>query len=103
MWPRVSRAEFAALEKVGRKRAFRKIVKSDAVPGLLAYEDGKAVAWVAVGPRRDAAHFNAAKTSKVDEEGGDDLYAITCFYVRNGHRKQGLMKVLAEAAIAHAK
>jgi GNAT superfamily N-acetyltransferase len=103
MWPRVSRAEFREMGKDKRKRAFRAIVKSDAVPGLLAYEEGKAVAWVSVGPRRDVALFNTTKTSRIDEKGGDDLYAITCFYVRTGHRKRGLMKELAKAAIAYAQ
>jgi GNAT superfamily N-acetyltransferase len=103
MWPRVSRAEFAAMEKDGRKRAFRKLVKSDAVPGLLAYEEGKAIAWVAIGPRRDVLRFNTTKASKLEDEPDDGLYAITCFYVRTGHRKQGLMKILAKAAIAYAK
>ena len=103
MWPRISRAEFHEMGKDERKRAFRKIVTSDAVPGLLAYEDGQAIAWVSIGSRRDAARFNTAKTSEIEEEGGDDLYAITCFYVRNGHRKRGLMKVLADAAIAYAR
>ena len=103
MWPRLSRAEFDEMGKDNRKRAFRKLVKSDAVPGLLAYEEGRAIAWVAIGPRRDVARFNNAKTSKIEEEHGDDLYAITCFYVRNGYRKHGLMKVLAEAAIAYAR
>jgi GNAT superfamily N-acetyltransferase len=103
MWPRVSRAAFEEMGRDKRKRAFRTIVRSDTVPGLLAYEDGQAIAWVAVGPRRDVVRFNHTRSSKLEGEADDDLYAITCFYVRNGHRRRGLMKDLASAAIAFAR
>ena len=86
MWPRVSATAFNAMSKDERKRAFRKLVRSDAVAGLLAYEAGQAIAWVAVGPRRDVVRFNTTKTSKSDEEEAR-LYAVTCFYVRTGHRQ----------------
>jgi GNAT superfamily N-acetyltransferase len=102
MWPRVTSSAFNAMSKDERKRAFRRLVKSDAVPGLLAYEAGQAIAWVAVGPRRDVVRFNTAKTSRSDEEEAR-LYAVTCFYVRTGHRRRGLMKELAKAAIAYAR
>jgi GNAT superfamily N-acetyltransferase len=102
MWPRVSATAFNAMSKDERKRAFRKLIRSDAVPGLLAYEAGQAIAWVAVGPRRDVVRFNIGKTSRSDEEEAG-LYAVTCFYVRTGHRRRGLMKELAKAAIAFAK
>jgi GNAT superfamily N-acetyltransferase len=103
MWPRVSRSTFDQMSKDERKRAFCKLVKSDAVLGLLAYEDGKAVAWVSVGPRASVLRFNTTKSSKLEDDVDGTLYAITCFYVRTGHRKRGLMKELATAAIGYAK
>ena len=33
-----------------------------------------------------------------DEQNPADVHAITCFYVRNGHRKRGLTRRLAMAA-----
>lgn len=103
MWPRVSRSAFGEMSKDERKRAFRKLVKSDAVPGLLAYEDTKAIAWVSVGPRPSVLRFNSTKASKLDTGDGDAVYALTCFYVRIGYRKRGVMKELATAAIGYAK
>jgi GNAT superfamily N-acetyltransferase len=47
--------------------------------------------------------FATTKTSKVDDEEEARLYAVTCFYVRTGHRRRGLMKELAKAAIAFAR
>ena len=104
MWPRLTRAEFDRMDEEGRKRAFRRLVKSNAVPGLIAYDGERPIAWVAIGPRRDVARFDTTKVSTLDAgEEGAGLYAITCFYVRTGERKRGLMKDLAKAALAYAR
>jgi hypothetical protein len=61
-------------------------------------------AGLAVSPREDVIRFEKAKTSAL--EAGEDPrthFAITCFYVRIGHRKRGLMTDLAKAATAYAK
>jgi predicted GNAT family acetyltransferase len=104
MWPRLTAADFRAMSKERRKKAFRSCVAQGPVPGLLLYENGQAIGWVAVSPREDVIRFEKARTSAL-EQGRDQrtLYAITCFYVRTGHRKRGLMTDLAKAAIAYAK
>jgi predicted GNAT family acetyltransferase len=60
---------------------------------------------VAVGPRRSVARFVQTKASRLADDDTDDgrIWAITCFYTRNTHRKAGLMSVLANAALAYAK
>lgn len=106
IWPRVSAAEFKAMHKSERKAAFRKIVRSGPAPGLVAYEDGKAIGWCAVGPRRSTARFNGARTSRLPDDEpleADAIYAITCFFIRPGHRRLGLTKRLALAAIDFAR
>jgi len=107
MWPRLSSSEWKALGKDGRKRHFGAIVKKGPPPGLLAYEGEVPVGWVAVGPRPTVSRFNTGKLSQpLDDDGGpnpDKTYAITCFYTRAGHRKKGLMDVLARAAVDYAK
>lgn len=104
MWPRLTGADFQAMSRERRKSAFRSCVKSGPVPGLLLYENGQAIGWVAVSPRADVIRFEKAKASQL-EPGKDAAkhYAITCFYVRTGHRKRGLMSDLAKAAIAYAR
>jgi predicted GNAT family acetyltransferase len=104
MWPRLTAADFQAMSKDRRKKAFRSCVAKGPVPGLLLYEHGQAIGWVAVSPRENVIRFEKAKTSAL-EQGKDppEHYAITCFYVRTGHRKRGLMTDLAKAAIAYAK
>lgn len=104
MWPRLTASDFRTMSKDTRKKAFRSCVATGPVPGLLLYERDKAIGWVAVSPREDVIRFEKAKTSAL-EPGADPRthFAITCFYVRTGHRKRGLMTDLAKAAIAYAK
>lgn len=107
MWPRIPRNEWNTLGKDGRKRRFSGIVKNGPPPGLLAYEGEIAIGWVAVGPRMSVARFNMGRTSKPTDGPSDpdpnETYAITCFYIRTGHRKKGLMQKLAKAATDHAR
>jgi predicted GNAT family acetyltransferase len=107
MWPRIPRSEWNTLGKDGRKRRFSSVVKKGPPPGLLAYEGDEAVGWVAVGPRPSVMRFNTGRNSRpLEELTGPDperTFAITCFYIRTGHRKQGLMQKLARAAAEHAR
>jgi predicted GNAT family acetyltransferase len=106
MWPRIRGVNFRALTKEQRRKAFRKIVEAGPPPGLLAYEGKVAVGWVAISPRAAVHRFNISRVSApVDGEACDlnRTWALTCFYVRNSHRRQGLTKKLAEAAIGYAK
>jgi GNAT superfamily N-acetyltransferase len=107
MWPRVRGADYKAMEKAGRKDAFQSIVGAGPPPGLLAYQDGKAVGWCAVGPRTRSARFHGAKASQPlespDEPDAAQVYAITCFFIRTGYRKQGLTRRLIDAALDFAK
>lgn len=108
LWPRVPGTVFRNMDREARKAAFRELVRQGPPPGLLAYaDDGIAVGWCAVGPRPTFARFESAKTSRLapDVSGPttDTIYAITCFYVRNGHRRAGLTRILVQAAIEHAR
>jgi predicted GNAT family acetyltransferase len=104
MWPRLTASDFNAMGRDGRKKAFKSCVAAGPVPGLLLYEKGRAIGWVAVSPRENVIRFEKAKTSALEPgKNPSKHYAITCFYVRTGHRKRGLMSELAKAAIAYAK
>lgn len=104
MWPRLSSVDFRAMSRDKRKSAFKSCVKGGPVPGLLLYEKGQAIGWVAVSPRLEVIRFEKAKTSALEPDRASARhYAITCFYVRSGHRKRGLMSDLAKAAIDYAR
>jgi hypothetical protein len=55
MFPRLSGAEFSANGNQGNRAAMQRIVKRNAVPGLLAYQDGRPVGWPASRSWRDAS------------------------------------------------
>jgi GNAT superfamily N-acetyltransferase len=75
-------------------------------PGLIAYEDGEPIGWVAVEPRTS---YPTALRGKVitggSSEAADDasVWAVVCFVVRVGFRRRGVAGALLAAAVSHAR
>lgn len=104
LWPRLQGRDWKAMSREARRDGFQGIVDRGPAPGLLAYDGDRAVGWCAVRPRPEYLRFQTAKASRpTDGFDGEDVWAITCFYIRSGHRKQGLTSVLAEAAVDLAR
>jgi predicted GNAT family acetyltransferase len=82
-------------------------IKAGPPPGLLAFEDGKAVGWMQIGPRADVPEFNNAGRGSAPMEPTDaddpDVWAISCFFVRSKARGQGLTHKLVEGGIDFAR
>jgi GNAT superfamily N-acetyltransferase len=70
-------------------------------PGVLAYVDGEVAGWCSVAPRTTYRRLMNSRTIPFLDE--RDVWSIVCFVVRAGYRKQGLMHVLLDGAVAHAK
>src|SRR5688500_12709494 len=68
MWWRVGGTDFEAMERAGRKEAFRSLIEVGPPPGLLAYDGDRAVGWCAVGPRASFARFERGKSTRAPEE-----------------------------------
>jgi len=74
--------------------------------GLVAYVDGEPAGWVAVEPR---VAYPKLRTMPVPWKGRQedrddpDVWAVTCFAVRTGYRKQGLTYALARATVDFAR
>jgi GNAT superfamily N-acetyltransferase len=101
MWWRLTRPEFDAGRKEGNRRGLERYVKSGRVPGLLAYEAGEPVGWVAIEPREAFSRLARSRTlAPVDEA---PVWSITCFFVERSRRGKGLTRALVEAAVRHAK
>ena len=97
MWWRQTRAEFHRQRGEPNRIAFRTIVESGIVPGLLAYSDGEPVGWCAVEPRESYPTLDLSRTlARVDCE---PVWSIPCFYVARHFRGRGLMPELLAAAI----
>jgi len=88
------------------KEHIRARIEAGPPPGLLAMEDGKAVGWMQVGPRADVPEWNnkGRASAPVEEDAASDpgVWAISCFFIRNGWRGKGLTHRLVAGGIAHA-
>lgn len=104
VWPMLRGVDFKAMDKDVRKAMFKaRVDRSDRpAPGLLCYEDDRAVGWVAVGPRPAYTRWQISKAQRPLEGEGqpavDAIWAIACFFIRTSHRKKGVMHYLADAA-----
>ena len=101
MWWRLTRAAFDAARGDAHRRALERYVKAGNVPGLLAYEDGEPVGWVAVEPREAYSRLERSRTlARVDDQ---PVWSVTCFFVARRHRGKGITRALVEAAASHAR
>ena len=101
------RPEWKSRTNESNKRAFRHRVETGPPPGLIAVQDGKAVGWMQIGPRPDVPKWSSPRRASAplapEDAGANDIWAISCFYVRVGHRRAGLTHRLVEAGLAFAK
>jgi hypothetical protein len=72
--------------------------------GLIGYVYGEAAGWVAVEPRENYPRLWTRRQPWMrmdpDLEG---VWSVTCFVVRNGWRKEGLMYELAHATVEYGE
>lgn len=77
---------------------------SGVTSGLVGYLDGEPVSWCAVEPRNEFMRMGQTPWKGRDEDPSDEaVWAITCFVVRAGHRRQGLTYPLARAAVEYSR
>jgi GNAT superfamily N-acetyltransferase len=77
-----------------------------ATSGLLAYVDGEPAGWVAVEPRVAYPKLRSSRVpwaGRQEDRDDPDVWAVTCFAVRNGYRGQGLTYELARATVDFAR
>ncbi|MHB8947194.1 MAG: GNAT family N-acetyltransferase [Bacillota bacterium] len=100
MWWRLPRSEFGRMKGEGNRLAFKAIVDSGEVPGIIAYDGGEPVGWCSVAPRESfSALERARKLKRLDDR---PVWSVVCFFVAKGHRRQGLTVRLLEAAADYA-
>jgi GNAT superfamily N-acetyltransferase len=100
MWFRLKRSTFSAQRGEGNREAFKLIVTSGDVPGLLAYVDGAPVGWCAVAPRDEYPVLERSRVLKrVDDQ---PVWSVVCFFVAKPFRRKGITVELLKAAVQHA-
>jgi GNAT superfamily N-acetyltransferase len=101
MWPRLKRSPYEQQKGQGNKKAFKKIVASGEIPGILAYAGGQPVGWCALAPRETYLVLeNSRILQRVDDQ---PVWSVTCFFVAKPFRRQGMTVALLRAAVEHAK
>jgi GNAT superfamily N-acetyltransferase len=101
MFWRTSRAECQRGFGEGNKQAFKAIIDSGKVPGILAYQQEKAIAWCSIAPREDYPVLARSPTLRpVDNK---PVWSIICFFISKNYRRQGLTEIMIKAAIDYAK
>ena len=72
--------------------------------GLIGYLDGEPAGWVAVEPRENYPRVWSRKKSwmRLDPE-LVGVWSVTCFVIRKGFRRQGLMYELAAATVEYGR
>jgi len=84
-----------------KKRAMAELVRGGREPGLLAYDRGRAVGWVAVAPREEFTALTRSPQYRPRDE-DEDVWAVTCFVVDKPEQRRGVAAALLGAAVAHA-
>ena len=105
MFPRLTDAQMRELPGTGtlsprRREAMTHLASRELAPGLLAFEDGEPVGWIAVAPRSELTRIvHSRATPPVDDE---PVWVIPCVTVRKAHRGRGIAIALIRAAVEYA-
>jgi GNAT superfamily N-acetyltransferase len=77
------------------------VAQGGSPPGLVALRAATAMGWVQVTPRAAVPALEIPwRLRSVDDV---PVWSLTCFYVRKGHRRTGIMSSLIDAAVEFAR
>lgn len=100
MYWRIGRA-YRKKPREKNEAAFREIVERGPPPGFLAFHGDLAVGWCQLTPRDALPWLDRSwRLKRVDDV---PVWSLSCFYVRKGHRKQGITSALIAAALQAAR
>ncbi len=100
LW-RLKRSVYEEGKGAPNKTKFRRLVKANRIPGLLVYDRRTPVGWCALAPREDYPALERSRIlARIDAE---DVWSISCLFVKRSHRKRGVSVVLLKAAVEHVR
>jgi GNAT superfamily N-acetyltransferase len=93
--------EYSRASQEARFAALRAQLAETPAPGLVAYLDGEPAGWVGFGPRDRIGRLVRSRTiPKLDDL---PVWAIYCFTVRVGYRRQGIARALLDGVIEYGR
>lgn len=101
MYWRISSSQWKKQQGAGNKRAIKKLIFSDTIPGILAYENDVPVGWCSISPREEFIRLESSRILKpVDEK---PVWSVVCFFIDKNYRKRGISEELLKAAKKYVK
>lgn len=101
MYWRLRRKDFDAQRGELNKRAMKAIVDGGEVPGILAYKDGKPIAWCSFGPRENFKVLANSRILKPLDE--NPVWSMVCLFILKPFRRMGVSTEILLAACDHAR
>ena len=97
MYWRLQHGEFERQKGEQNRLAFRTIVESNELPGVLADDGHEPVGWCAVAPRERFVRLERSRILKpVDDR---SVWSVVCFFVERSYRRRGVSRLLLRAAV----
>jgi GNAT superfamily N-acetyltransferase len=85
------------------RQAFRSLVESGRVSGILAFDHGQPVGWCCLGPRSDFPRLKRVRALQRERsENASPGWAVVCFFVLAPKRRLGIGTRLLKAATGFA-
>jgi GNAT superfamily N-acetyltransferase len=97
----LTKKDFDANKGIENKRKMKRLVDSDAQPGILAYLDNEPVGWCAIAPREKYIRLEKSRVlKKVDDQ---PVWSIPCFFIKKEFRRKRLSTEILKAAISFCR
>ncbi|MFQ3787125.1 N-acetyltransferase family protein [Halomonas sp. A29] len=98
---RLSFPDWKKQQGEGNRRAMKACVDAGDVPGILAYAEGRPVAWCGCGPREWYPRLNKSQVAKpVDDQ---EVLSVNCFFVDRRARGNNIQLELLREVLRFAK
>jgi GNAT superfamily N-acetyltransferase len=98
---RMSSGEYSRSSHAERLAALRAQLGETPPAGMIAYVDAEPVGWLGFGVRQRVERLVRSRTiPKIDDL---PVWAVYCFTVRVGHRRQGVARALLDGLIEYAR
>lgn len=92
MWNRQTNTEFQEKNYEPNRESLRTNLAGGHEFGILAYQGDLAVGWAALGPRSEYSRLARSPVTKPIDD--IEVWSVTCFVVRKGHRGRGVASAL---------